>query len=366
MADSGKRYYRDIKPGNVSVLAPDSNGLLLDDGNTYLFSGNNQDNIEEIQKYPLINNIPVDPNNVASAIIISKQGNYSTQLGNNNVDSLSLVKENTLPNDIIIPAEPVLSTNIIPPQESQPAPKPSPTPTPSNIVEKDSDIFLVEFESLPLEEGVQLWDEIEPTDPTVTIKDIPFKTTINNLPITYSRNGNKIDTNQIKEYYGDKTPYISQIWKFGCLVTSISMIAGSQNIPITQDMFYNKDIIPIILKKPYFNGNNLIFSKLQKDYPQLKRETKWKGLNAEDIFKEYKSKLQSLKQPIVIRIQGSGKPADGHYVVAVGITKDGNIIIHNPANQKIAYKDIVISADNLFGGKVFAKNGKNYDVFWIN
>ena len=82
------------------------------------------------------------------------------------------------------------------------------------------------------------------------------------------------------------------------------------------------------------------------------------------VFEGYKSKLRSLKQPIVIRMQGCSNPSRGHYVVVIGITKDGNLIIHNPARRIIAFQDNVIGSDVLLGIGG-ADNGKNYDIIYI-
>ena len=124
MADNKKRYYRSIKEGDVSLLAPGGNGVFMDGKNTYLFTENTTQDLDKLQQEQYNGTIPIDPNNVASAIIISKDGSYNTTLGNNNIDTLNL-NDTANPNDIISPEKPILEVGNIP----TPLPTEEPTPT---------------------------------------------------------------------------------------------------------------------------------------------------------------------------------------------------------------------------------------------
>lgn len=258
----------------------------------------------------------------------------------------------------------------------------------------EADILQEEYNNLPSEEGTQLFEVIAVTDTSVINIDFEnfeiykqyFQTKINNADIKYSKNkgnrnvgtggpvsaaadnykmdGERVASEQCEVYYGDNTPYIAQLNNWGCLVTSISMMAPACGVNITQTMFYGSDLIR---KKPYIlSTNDLNLPLLQKDYPQIKRTTDGSGkLSRAQIFEKYKNDIRKYKKPIIIRMKGCGIPSRGHYVVAVGITKDGNIIIHNPARRAIAFKDQVIGSNVLLGSDQPSNNGKDYDVLYI-
>ena len=162
MADNKKRYYRNIKEGDVSLLAPGGNGVFMDGKNTYLFTENTTQDLDKLQQEQYNGTIPIDPNNVASAIIISKDGSYNTTLGNNNIDTLNL-NDITNPNDIIAPEKPILEVGNIP--ATLPTEEPTPivtTPLTGSVEEEaNTDLYTAEFDGLPPEEGVQIYEVIQ-------------------------------------------------------------------------------------------------------------------------------------------------------------------------------------------------------------
>jgi len=261
----------------------------------------------------------------------------------------------------------------------------------STIIElEEENLYDDEFNNLPIEEQpTQLYDIITPTDPGVltidytnpTIYSKYFVTRIKGQTIkrervskvnkkatltkNYTLDGDRISPDQCQFYFGDKTPYIPQYNNWGCLVTSITMIAQASDVNITQEMFYNKPSYKRI--PPYIlDGNNLNFRKLKEDFPSLIRENDPTKKTTVQIFEAYKDRLIKIQRPIVIRIRGTTNFSRGHYVTAVGITIDGNIIIHNPSSQKIAFSDQVINSTVCLGTDQPSDNGRNYDIIYIS
>ena len=260
----------------------------------------------------------------------------------------------------------------------------------------EDDLYNDEFMDLPDEEApVQLYEIVEPTDPDVTttnysdpkvysqyfattvqgsvIKRVPLSPSSGggggNPPATpagnYKLDGERVSPDQCEYYFGNKTPYIAQYNNWGCFVTSITMVAQANGVGITQEMFYEA---PSYTRKAKYilSGNACNFSGLKDDYPSLKRETKYSDAGTRvQIFEAYKKKLISLQRPMVIRIRGTKNAGRGHYIVAVGITKDGNIIVHNPGSQRIAFADQVIGSNMCLGTDQKSDNGKNYDIIYI-
>ena len=228
----------------------------------------------------------------------------------------------------------IIVSSSLPSAELKPSPTSTPSPSSSITEVTIPEEGIQEFsfkDELPDEEGFKLFDIVEVTDTSViTIKyedpttyAIYFKTKIANNGIKYEKNkvttplstpssykmdGERIAKDQCEIYYGDKTPYIAQLNNWGCLVTSISMMAPACGVNITQDMFYGSNLIR---KSPYIDsGNNLEITTLQKNFSSLKRSTDYDTkLSRADIFEKYKDNIRSFKKPIVIRMRGCRNPA---------------------------------------------------------
>ena len=225
MADNKKRYYRSIKEGDVSLLAPGGNGVFMDGKNTYLFTENTTQDLDKLQQEQYNGTIPIDPNNVASAIIISKDGSYNTTLGNNNIDTLNL-NDTTNPNDIIAPEKPILEVGNIP--AVLPTEEPTPivtTPLTGSVEEEaNTDLYTAEFDSLPPEEGVQIYEVIQVKEnEQFDVRDtnspsLVSEASLLNIVGVKNRNKGKIPQSGADfEKYGSSFKLIQNEGKFGSL-----------------------------------------------------------------------------------------------------------------------------------------------------
>lgn len=112
----------------------------------------------------------------------------------------------------------------------------------------------------------------------------------------------------------------------------------------------------------YLKGTIFQTGTVQNDYKSFTQIRK-KGYSG-NTFEDYKTFFRQVRKPIIIRIAGVGERSRGHYVTMVGITKGGNIIIHDSANKNLAKKEQVIGADRILKyGE--AKNGVNYHILYI-
>jgi len=259
------------------------------------------------------------------------------------------------------------------PTPSQPITQP-PTPSPavSQTTEEEEGIYDANFLPATEELTFQTNDIIYVTDTDVvkTLDDNPdfYTDGVKIDDITYDNKGEKATDAAV--YYGDSTPYINQKTNWACLVTSLVMLfRGSGNNSISENTF-----IKFATNPPAFNNsntrtgkymlssNNLNMAGLQKDYPSLKRESK--NLKTQsDVYERYKTKLKEHQKPLIIRISGTSNRARGHFVVLVGISKTGTLIIHNPGSSKVAFKDTeVVESKMLKNGE--PSSGFNCDIIY--
>ena len=112
----------------------------------------------------------------------------------------------------------------------------------------------------------------------------------------------------------------------------------------------------------YLKGTEFQTGIIQNNYKNFTQIRK-KGYSG-NTFEDYKTFFRQVKKPIIIRIAGVGARSRGHYVTMVGITKGGNIIIHDSANKNLAKKEQVIGANRIlkFGEP---NNGVNYHILYI-
>jgi ABC-type bacteriocin/lantibiotic exporter with double-glycine peptidase domain len=186
--------------------------------------------------------------------------------------------------------------------------------------------------------------------------------------IIYDNKGEKATDAAV--YYGGSTPYINQKTDWACLVTALVMLfRGSGNNSISENTFIKFATDPPAFSpkntrtgKYMLSSNNLNMAGLQKDYPSLKRESK--NLKTQsDVYERYKTKLKEHQKPLIIRISGTSNRARGHFVVLVGISKTGNLIIHNPGSKKVAFKDTdVVESKMLKNGE--QSSGFNCDIIY--
>ena len=83
-----KQYFRDVKPGEVSIEGRQSNGVTADNkGNVFIYSGLKDTELDFLSETQNKDNIPLYYGN--SYVAITKSQTHSTlALGNNNYETL--------------------------------------------------------------------------------------------------------------------------------------------------------------------------------------------------------------------------------------------------------------------------------------
>jgi hypothetical protein len=178
--------------------------------------------------------------------------------------------------------------------------------------------------------------------------------------------GTKISNNDI-DVYVDGVGYQKQPNGWTCLVVSVGLLFDwerKKGTNKTYDLTINNDF-PNLTKTggggKYLQGKQILHGAITQDYPNYIQATR---SSIADPFTAYKNFFRQVNKPIIIRIAGTGDRKRGHYVVMVGITKDGNIIVHDPASTKTSSKDQIITKERLL--KVGeAENGINYNILYI-
>jgi len=248
-------------------------------------------------------------------------------------------------------------------------------PTSSITGSTTSSILKEEEQFLPEEEYLffvpSYSDIINVTDTTVINSDPT------NDPISYygstdaataatkiKYDGNKVSKDE-RLVYVDGVGFQKQPNDWTCFVTSTVLIFdwerkyGSNK---TYDLAW-KDFPNITPKGgggKYLKGEEFLSRKVTEDYPNFTQTAE----NISDPFTAYKNFFTKVNKPIIIRIAGTGNRSRGHFVVMIGITKDGNIIVHDPANTKTYSTDQIITRERLLKlGE--AENGTNYRILYI-
>jgi hypothetical protein len=152
-----------------------------------------------------------------------------------------------------------------------------------------------------------------------------------------------------------------------CLVISVGLLFdwerkyGSNK---TYDLTVSKDfpnLTPNGGGGKYLQGKSMLHGVITTDYSNFIQAAR---SEINDPFTAYKDFFRKVNKPIIIRVAGTGQRSRGHYVVMVGIAKDGNIIVHDPASTRTSSKDQIITKERLL--KVGeASNGINYNIFYI-
>jgi hypothetical protein len=217
----------------------------------------------------------------------------------------------------------------------------------------------------------------------IDIANITDETVINtdpiNNPISYygstdaaasvaniKYDGTKISNNDI-DVYVDGVGYQKQPNGWTCLVVSVGLLFDwerKKGTNKTYSLTINNNF-PNLTKTggggKYLQGKQILHSAITQDYPNYTQAAR---SSIADPFTAYKNFFRQVNKPIIIRIAGTGDRKRGHYVVMVGITKDKNIIVHDPASTKTSSKDQIITKERLL--KVGeAENGINYNILYI-
>ena len=248
--------------------------------------------------------------------------------------------------------------------------------TTSSIL-KEEEQFLPEEEYLFFVPSYQ--DIINITDTTVintnpTTDPISYygstgATTVTNIKY----DGTKIAASE-RDFYVDGVGYQSQSpLDWTCLVTSVGLLFDWERkygTNKTYGLTVRKDfpnLTPSGGGGKYLEpvgptgGKKMLHGAIIADYPNYSQAAR---SEISDPFTAYKDFFRKVNKPIIIRIAGTGNRPKGHYVVMIGITKNENIIVHDPANNIVYNKDQIITKERLLRvGE--AENRINYNIFYI-
>lgn len=381
---ANKIYPFKIKPTDILIQNEGGGGMLMNDQFVSIVGNVIPDQQKLLDDQIDVNNVGVQTDVFSSGIFITNVESNPLpieDLASKNFDSLD---ENVTESEVVVaqqnePDELQLPVIIVSPTPSPSVPKPSPSPTPTPILltpqEIEEGIYIANFLPATEEQEFDLFDTIPVTDIDVVkvLDEDPLyyeKDNNGKVPTTvYTTVGSKISTS--KPYFGNNVIYLNQKTDWSCLATCLVILAQYKKLDFTENSFYTKPAKSFsntnIGKKPYIvnppSNNSFNFTVLQNKYKgKFKRDQVNLGSKSK-VFEAYKLKLQELKQPIIIRIAGTKKRGRGHFVVLVGITNDGNLIVHNPGSIKIALKDTVVVVDKMLD-KGEQSSGFNYDVIY--
>lgn len=176
--------------------------------------------------------------------------------------------------------------------------------------------------------------------------------------------GTKIAASE-RDFYVDGVGFQKQPTDWACFITSTVLIfdwerkyGSNKTYDLTWKDFPN--LTPNKGGGKYLKGREFLSGKVIEDYSNFTQIVE----NKSDPFTAYKTEFRRINKPIIIRIAGTGNRSRGHFVVMVGITKNGNIIVHDPANTKTFSKDQIITKERLLRvGE--AERGTNYRIIYI-
>ena len=152
------QYFRQVSEGNVAVEGRSSNAVILDnDGNTYLVSGMNDSEKQELQKQNYQGTINVNGNNSSYIAIKTKDENPKQEpivLGSTNYQTFDEKLNQDKDPNLITQPNPSLTPQPSPtPLPNQETPIPTPTPTP--VISTELEEGEMEIEFLPEREDQQ-------------------------------------------------------------------------------------------------------------------------------------------------------------------------------------------------------------------
>lgn len=166
------QYFRQVSEGNVAIEGRSSNAVILDNnGNTYLVSGMNDTEKQELQKQNYQGTLNVNGNNSSYIAIKTKDENPKQEaivLGSNNYQTFNeKLNQDKDPNLITTP-NPSLTPQPSPsPLPTQETPIPTPTPTPIISSELEEGETIIEF--LPEREDQQEFNQLFDVAPIIGI-----------------------------------------------------------------------------------------------------------------------------------------------------------------------------------------------------
>jgi hypothetical protein len=212
-------------------------------------------------------------------------------------------------------------------------------------------------------------ETVLPTDESVTIAVSPFEYYGSAEGAVVATNikydGAKVITSE-RDIYIDGVGYQNQPNGWTCLVTSTVIIfdyernkGTNKNYDLSWKDFPN--LTASGGEGKFLKGKTFQSGAVTATYPNFVQAARGSIPNP---FESYKTFFRKVKKPIIIRVAGTGQRNRGHFVVMVGITKDGSIIVHDPANKSVAFRDQPFGKSRML--KVGeAENNINYQIFRI-
>jgi hypothetical protein len=121
----------------------------------------------------------------------------------------------------------------------------------------------------------------------------------------------------------------------------------------------------------YMDGNNFNSGAFFEDAPKLLggsftriRKTLKGEKSQQQVYDSYKSTLRTIKRPMIIRVAGTSRRARGHFVIMLGITKKGEIIVRDCGSQASVRSDKTYTVARMMGGSE-PDSGNNFDVMYF-
>jgi hypothetical protein len=196
--------------------------------------------------------------------------------------------------------------------------------------------------------------------------------------------GKEFQKEDIDVYYGEDVGFAAQKTNWACLVTSLANLLKKYKIKgkdgkdvVTEATFikfykgqyqYSGDNVA---QGKYMNGNNFNSGAFFEDAPKLLggsftriRKTLKGEKSQQQVYDSYKSTLRTIKRPMIIRVAGTSRRARGHFVIMLGITKKGEIIVRDCGSQASVRSDKTYTVARMMGGSE-PDSGNNFDVMYF-
>lgn len=194
--------------------------------------------------------------------------------------------------------------------------------------------------------------------------------------------GKEFQKEDIDVYYGEDVGFAAQKTNWACLVTSLANLLKKYKIKdkdgkdvVTEATFikfgpkgyqYSND--NEAQGKYMTGGNNFNSSVFFADAPKLLggsftriRKTLKGEKSQQEVYDSYKSTLRTIKRPMIIRVAGTSRRARGHFVIMLGITKKGEIIVRDCGSQASVRSDKTYTVARMMAGSE-PDSGNNFDV----
>jgi hypothetical protein len=192
--------------------------------------------------------------------------------------------------------------------------------------------------------------------------------------------GKEFQKEDIDVYYGEDVGFAAQKTNWACLVTSLANLLKKYKIKgkdgkdvVTEATFIDfkagyKFSNENEAQGKYMSGNNFNSGAFFADAPKLLggsftriRKTIKGEKSQQEVYDSYKSTLRTIKRPMIIRVAGTSRRARGHFVIMLGITKKGEIIVRDCGSQASVRSDKTYTVARMMGGSE-PDTGNNFDV----